>query len=139
MSMIAEFYNYIRDNKPLATMKPYSDEQAAFFSNLKGSSAWDVLLCILHLPALILLLKLVQCHRRPRLIRDFVFLVTPLLFCLTIFSEGSHLSLILIIISDIYLYRSIKAQEDHMTMSNAFSDHNVEIFSEKSFLSLFKG
>ena len=124
-------------------MKTYAEEHAAFFSNLKGSSALDVLVCILHLPALVLLLKLVQGHKRPRLLRDYFFLAFPCLLSITVFSTAGCLSLLLITLSDIYIYRThSKATSDDISVPNTrfkVTDSNQEITTEKSYLSLFKG
>jgi hypothetical protein len=99
--------------------------------------------CILHLPALVLLLKLVQSHRRPRLLRDYVFLALPCLLTTTVFANAGYLSLLLITLSDVYIYRTQnKGTSDDIPAVNTrlkSFEINQDVITDKSYLSLFKG
>lgn len=102
-------------------------------SNLKGSSAFDVFVCILHAPLLILLLKLVQNHRLPRIYRDVGFLGLPLLIAMTIFADTGYLTLFLLIVTEIYIVRNrhaINIEDNHALVMEC---------KDKTYISLFKG
>ena len=65
----------------------YKEEHEGFVKNFKGTSAFFVVICLAHLPASILLLKIVQGSSKPLFIRDFVCLVLPLLLNMTILAD----------------------------------------------------
>lgn len=71
----------------------YKDEHESFVSNLKGTSVACVVTCLAHVPAFIMLAKVMQRTRKPRIIREFLCLSFPLLLTITVFADYSYLSL----------------------------------------------
>lgn len=117
----------------------YQEEHETFMSNVKGASAADVLVCLAHGPALIVILKLVQGGRKPRLIRDVACLGWPMLASVTILGDKSrgYLSLLILLLTAIFVVRTNNrdAQED----SNKPREVVDEVSCDRTFLSLFKG
>lgn len=121
-------------------MKSYNEEHEAFVSNLKGSSAFCVLIALCHGPPLIFFLKLIQGHRQPRIFRDYVFFMLPMLASLTIFADAGYLSLAILILSEIYiLRRNIITQAIQNKQTSIQNDNTNEESSDKSFVTIFKG
>mmetsp|Transcript_14027 Transcript_14027/g.20977 ORF Transcript_14027/g.20977 Transcript_14027/m.20977 type:complete len:565 (-) Transcript_14027:11-1705(-) len=118
----------------------YKDEHEAFVSNLKGTSLSCVLVCLAHVPACILLLKLVQAWRRPRILRDLFVLVYPLMFSLTIFSGHGYWSLPSLF-SIAFMISQLKGDRRGAGLSSDhFGSTTLEDSQTKlSYLSLFKG
>ena len=88
-------------------MQLYNDAHSAFVSNLKGTSAGCVLICLLHVPVSILLLKSVQKASAPSYFRDFAYLVTPILLSVTLLADyGYFTSAILLLVGVLKLRRN---------------------------------
>lgn len=122
----------------------YMLEHEAFVSNIKGTSVGCVLVCLLHLPMLILLTKLFQGTRKPRIIRDLIFLVLPILATITVLAEYNYWSLLsAICISVLFLNSSdlnYDLNKDHVGGSNSPTSSNYAmIYNSTSYITLFKG
>lgn len=76
----------------------YKEEHESFVANLKGSSIGCIIVCLLHMPAYILLLKMAQKYSKPSLSRDFLLLVFPTLLTVTVFANYNYISLIVLIV-----------------------------------------
>jgi hypothetical protein len=113
----------------------YKEEHEAFVSNLKGTSVGCILACFLHIPAVILLLKLIQKKARPRILRDMVYLVIPLLLSLTVLADYSYVSLIIIAIAEIYTLQLQKLKYESDVVQDVIASED----KKKSYISLFKG
>ena len=124
----------------------YMLEHEAFVSNIKGTSVGCVLVCLLHLPMLILLTKLFQGRRKPRIIRDLVFLVLAILATITILAEYNYWSLLTAIcISVLFMNSSdliCDLNRDHVFVgdsNNPTSSSHAIIYNSTSYITLFKG
>ena len=118
----------------------YKDEHQAFVSNLKGTSVGCIFVCLAHAPAFILLLKLVQYNRRQRILRDFIFLVIPVLLNMTILADQCYWSLPIMVASELYFF--VRKEKRSTTTSSLHSniDSSVDSPSDrKIYLTLFKG
>lgn len=92
----------------MTVMSNYKAEHEEFVSNLNGSSTASVIICLAHVPALILLTKLVQKGKKPRLFFEFLFFSFPMLLCMTIFADYSMISLSIILLTAGLLYQGKK-------------------------------
>lgn len=115
----------------------YKDEKEAFVSNLKGTSVGCIFFILAHSAVFILLLKMVQMNKRPRILRDFAFLVFPMLVSMTILADQCYWSLPLIVATELYIiYRDRNDSSFNSTeVHNFFQESNAR----KSYLTLFKG
>jgi hypothetical protein len=100
------------------SVSTYKEEHEAFVSNLKGTSVGCVLVYLLHIPAFILLTKLTQRGRKIRILREFFFLVFPLLLEMTVFADYNYLSLIGLIVI-IYVYYKTDQRSSHSTIDHS--------------------
>ena len=124
----------------------YMLEHEAFVSNIKGTSVGCVLVCLLHLPIFILLTKLFQGKRKPRIIRDLVFLVLPILATITVLAEYNYWSLLsAICISVLFMNSSdltYDLNRDHVLVGDSnspTSSSHAIIYYSTSYITLFKG
>jgi len=124
----------------------YMLEHEAFVSNIKGTSVGCVLVCLLHLPMFILLTKLFQGKRKPRIIRDLVFLVLPILATITVLAEYNYWSLLsAICISVLFMNSSdltYDLNRDHVLVGDSnspTSSSHAIIYYSTSYITLFKG
>jgi len=132
----------------------YKEVHEAFVSNLKGTSAGDVFVVLVHLPLAILLLKLVQgssssssSSSRPLFLRDFVYLALPLLLSLTVLADLSYVSAVLLLIGELFTLQ-MKQQQKSTRLTNTENhpaDSNTDLLQQQhtshnlTFISLFKG
>lgn len=79
----------------------YKQEHEGFVKNFKGTSAGNILCTLAHVPASILLLKIVQGNSQPSFIRDFSCLVLPILLNMTILADYCYLTIVLLVTSEI--------------------------------------
>lgn len=120
----------------------YKEEHEAFVSNLKGTSIGCIYFCLSHVPALVLLLKLVQANRRPRLLRDFTFLVIPILLIITLLADQSFWTLPCLLLGEILAINRLQFRKGlGVFIGDIPSSGNVNTISsnKKTYLSLFKG
>ena len=127
----------------------YKEEHEGFVKNFKGTSAFFVVICLAHLPASILLLKITQGSSKPLFIRDFLCLVLPLLFNMTILADYCYLTIFLLIGGEIiYIlrfnpYRQKKVADNEMEMKSSLpgSSFLSSIVRNRrtAYLNLFKG
>jgi len=115
----------------------YMLEHEAFVSNIKGTSVGCVLVCLLHLPMLILLTKLFQGRRKPRIIRDLVFLVLPILATITILAEYNYWSLLSAICISVLFMNSSDINCDSNSLNSC--SHYASTYHSTSYITLFKG
>lgn len=114
----------------------YKERHEEFVSNLSGTSVLTLIICLFHIPAFILLLKLVQRDNKPFLLRDFFLLMLPLLSIITVTAEFNFLTLVsLVPLSIILLYWNRKTQ---MNNSRKPSDPKT-IHNKTSYITLLKG
>ena len=129
----------------------YKEEHEGFVKNFKGTSAFFVVICLAHLPASILLLKIVQGSSKPLFIRDFVCLVLPLLLNMTILADYCYITIFLLIVGEIvYIlrfnpYREKKVADNDMNLRCSLSLPGGSLLSSiarckrMAYLNLFKG
>lgn len=127
----------------------YKEEHEGFVKNFKGTSAFFVVICLAHLPASILLLKIVQGSSKPLFIRDFVCLVLPLLLNMTILADYCYLTIFLLIGGEIvYIlrfnpYREKKIADNDMNLRCSLPGgsllSSIARCKRMAYLNLFKG
>ena len=127
----------------------YKEEHEGFVKNFKGTSAFFVVICLAHLPASILLLKIVQGSSKPLFIRDFVCLVLPLLLNMTILADYCYLTIFLLIGGEIvYIlrfnpYREKKVADNDMNLRCSLPGgsllSSIARCKRMAYLNLFKG
>lgn len=132
----------------------YKYEHEQFMSNLKGSSAACIVACLLHVPVFVMLTKLIQKGRKPRLLREFFFLCLPLLLTMTIFADYTYLSLFIGLITAASLYQSqrrriiaessnVSSAAIEVAVNNSQQSHHPPAHQSKyqrtSYLTLSKG
>jgi hypothetical protein len=110
------------------TASSYREEHESFVSNLKGSSVGCILACLMHIPAYVLLLKLAQRHRKPRLSRDYCLLVFPLLLTVTVFANHNYWSITALIVVLFFLLRS--PQHSNMVNEIVLDTDGIELSNE---------
>jgi hypothetical protein len=117
----------------------YKEEHEGFMKNFKGTSAACVIVCLAHVPASILLLKIVQGNSKSSFLRDYICLVVPLLLNMTVLADYCYFTLLLMVMLEaIYVlrfnqYRVRKDREITDTLSA------VNPSKKAVYLSLFKG
>lgn len=133
----------------------YKEQHEAFVSNLKGTSLFCVATCLAHVPALLLLTKLlhIRCGlieprvKMPQIsaVREYLFFVLPMLLVITVLADYNYLTL-LVICSVVAALRSSLPQKvalEEFSVSSgpreAVAATDLSIKSQASFLSLFKG
>lgn len=121
--------------------RSYKEVHEAFVSNLKGTSAGDVFIILVHLPLAILLLKLVQGSSRPLYLRDLMYLALPLLLSLTVLADFSYLSGVLLLIGELFVLqmRHVKSIRVTDTDNSVDTSLNPPQSNQLTFISLFKG
>ena len=124
----------------------YAEEHIAFVSNLKGTSAACVLVCLAHAPLSVLLLKLVQKRKRPLLQRDLLYLVLPILLNLTILADYCYITVLMMLGLEIafvlkvereWKRRKMLMEDSSVLMTPCTPIHDVP--SKLTYLTLFKG
>jgi hypothetical protein len=118
----------------------YKSDHEAFVSNLKGTSAGDVIACLGHFPATIILIKMIQKTSIPLYLRDLVYLALPILLSMTILADYSYVSLIGIVVSEIVVLQMSKTNSIDSQLENASDNKKIDYLNKKlTFISLFKG
>ena len=127
----------------------YKEEHEGFVKNFKGTSAFFVVICLAHLPASILLLKIIQGSSKPLFIRDFFCLVLPLLLNMTILADYCYITIFLLIGGEIiYIlrfnpYREKKVADRDLEMKSSLPGGSflpsIVRFKRMAYLNLFKG
>ena len=124
----------------------YAEEHIAFVSNLKGTSAACVLVCLAHAPLSVLFLKLVQKRKRPLLQRDLLYLVLPILLNLTILADYCYITLLLLVgletafvlkVEREWKRRKLLIEESTILTTPCTPIHDIP--SKLTYLTLFKG
>lgn len=115
----------------------YKAEHEQFTSNLKGTSILCIILCILHVPACLLISKLVQWRRKPNWIRDYAFLVVPQLLSITVLHNHSYWSLPCLL-SLGFVASKLQRNIIDKTTGSA-TDLSSILGAHKAYLSYFKG
>ena len=122
----------------------YKEEHQGFVKNFKGTSAGYVIVCLLHVPASILLLKIVQGSKQPSFLRDFVCLVLPILLNMTILADYCYVTIILLILLEaLYIlrinpYRERK-ESDNISEESSSEGYSLSRCKKAAYLDLFKG
>ncbi len=116
-------------------------DHESFVSNLKGTSVACVIACIAHVPCCIVLLKIAQKSKKPRLLRDICFVVVPMLLIVTVMADYNYMTVLstLIVLAVMYFRTSGKLPVND---SNNSSPDKVNINPSKQntyYLTLFKG
>ena len=124
--------------------RPYKDHHEAFVSNLKGTSAADVLICLSYVPVAVILLKLVQKSSLPLYLRDVAYLVVPILLNLTILADFSYITLFALLLCELYtlqkiLQISLRGSNISDDIFYYSAENNSLLKSKTSFISLFRG
>ena len=127
----------------------YKEEHQGFVKNFKGTSAGYVIVCLAHVPASILLLKIVQGSSRPSFLRDLLCLVLPILLNLTLLADYCYFTIVLLIgceavfIFKINPYRVRKESDDVAQSVNGLQDEESSSLFDRckgtAYLNLFKG
>jgi phosphatidylinositol glycan class W len=85
--------------------RSYKEQHEEFVSNHNGSSLFFLIICLSHIPLLILILKLVykrlnidSAFSVARFVFDSLFLLLPTLFLITVGAQYQHLSLFFLLI-----------------------------------------
>ena len=130
----------------------YKEEHEGFVKNFKGTSAFFVVICLAHLPASILLLKIIQGSSKPQFLRDFMCLVLPLLLNMTILADYCYLTIFMMIGCEVVFilffnpYREKKTADNELVLngSNAasggsFLSSSIARCKRVAYLNLFKG
>lgn len=90
----------------LSVQGSYKEEHEGFMKNYKGTSAACVIVCLAHVPASILLLKIVQGNSKSSFLRDYFCLVAPLLLNMTVLADYCYFTLLLMVMLEaIYVLR----------------------------------
>lgn len=127
------------------TFAGYKEEHSGFVKNFKGTSAGYVIVCLLHVPASILLLKIVQGSSRPSFIRDFFCLIVPILLNMTLLSNWAYVTIIILILFEAFWilrinpYRARKESDDVREEHSSGSSVPVGRCKKAAYLDLFKG
>ena len=128
----------------------YKEEHEGFVKNFKGTSAFFIIICLAHLPASILLLKIVQGSSKPLFIRDLFCLVLPLLLNMTILADYCYITLFFMVTCEmLYIFRfnpyRARKPSDNELLENgnqreksSFSSAVVRC-QKAAYLNLFKG
>ncbi len=129
--------------------RPYREQHESFVSNLKGTSPLDVLVSLAHFPIALILLKLLQKGSTPMFLRDVTGLMLPLLLCLTLFADYSYLTLLVILIGELWLLqrRAPSASVEVSSLCGEASPAKEKLLIvstprkllSTSFITLFKG
>mmetsp|Transcript_11546 Transcript_11546/g.25939 ORF Transcript_11546/g.25939 Transcript_11546/m.25939 type:complete len:349 (+) Transcript_11546:67-1113(+) len=114
----------------------YRAEHESFVSNGKGTSVGCIMAYIAHVPAFIVLLKLSQGFRKPRIVRDVAVLVVPTLLSMTVLAEYNYWSLTCIIV--LLTIAVNTSQRDSHTDTADVGDQGMG-YQNTSYLTLFKG
>lgn len=119
----------------------YKIEHEAFVSNLKGTSIACIIACLLHIPALILLLKIFQTSRRARLIRDYFVFVFPLILTITVLADYNYVTIALLGLLIVYLTKadgapSVIISSKQLRRKDSQNDWS---HSDSYYITLFKG
>jgi hypothetical protein len=112
----------------------YRAEHESFVSNGKGTSVGCIMAYMAHVPAFIVLLKLSQGFRKPRIVRDVAVLVVPTLLSMTVLAEYNYWSLACIIV--LLTIAVNTSQRDSHTDTDVASEVG---YQNTSYLTLFKG
>jgi hypothetical protein len=128
----------------------YKEEHEGFVKNFKGTSAFFIIICLAHLPASILLLKIVQGSSKPLFIRDMFCLVLPLLLNMTVLADYCYITIFFMVTCEmIYIfrfnpYRARKPSDNdllensNLRVKSSFSSAVVRC-QKAAYLNLFKG
>eukprot|EP01039_Chlorochromonas_danica_P012293 gene12293-14018_t len=115
----------------------YKEEHESFVSNLSGSSAECVVLCLAHVPAYILLTKMIQGFSAPRVLLDFMGLGLPLMLTMTVFSEYTVASMCFLLVMYAATY---KIRAGSFSFRSTFPPSpEKELYGRTSYLTLSKG
>jgi phosphatidylinositol glycan class W len=121
----------------------YEAEKLAFVSNLKGTSAGCVLVCLAHAPLAVLGLKMVQKRKRPLLQRDALFLVLPVLLNMTLLADYCYWTFVVflgLVVAYVWKVESDVRRRKVVTLDAAPESSSSSSNSDKlSYLTLFKG
>ena len=123
----------------------YKEEHQGFVKNFKGTSAGYVIVCLAHVPASILLLKIVQGSSRPSFLRDFLCIVLPILLNMTLLADYCYLTIILLIGCEILFivkinpYRVRKESDDIIQSEGGEPSSVLNRCRGAAYLNLFKG
>ena len=131
------------------TLCGYKEEHQGFVKNFKGTSVGNILICLIHVPASILFLKIVQGSSPPSFIRDMFCLILPILLNMTVFADYCYFTIILMIAFEIIFilkinpYRVRKESDDVTHSGNVLHDNEPSSLFYKckglTYINLFKG
>ena len=126
----------------------YKEEHEGFVKNFKGTSAFFVIICLSHLPASILLLKIMQGSSKSLFVRDMLCLVLPILLNMTVLADYCYITIFLLVgFEMLYIfhfnpYRMRKASDYEIGRSDSsegsFSGA-ITRCRKAAYLNLFKG
>ena len=126
----------------------YKEEHEGFVKNFKGTSAFFVIICLSHLPASILLLKIMQGSSKSSFLRDMLCLVLPILLNMTVLADYCYITIFLLVgFEMLYIfrfnpYRIRKASDDeigHSDSSEGSYSGAITRCRKAAYLNLFKG
>lgn len=129
----------------MSVISDYKVAHEAFVSNIKGTSIGCIIACLLHIPAYILMLKISQFRRKPRIIRDYCLLTVPMLLTITVVVDHNYWSLACVTALLIYVIKSDTHDSDgsvDATDMNIMSSNNERperLTGSTTYLTLFKG
>ena len=124
----------------IVSMATYKTDHESFVSNAQGTSVGCVFACMVHAPALIVLLKMSQGHGSPHVLRDYALLVIPIFLSTTVFADWNYWTVAALYISLIALW--LARSKHNLILSHMESNPNTEDTSTQistSYLTLFKG
>src|SRR5690349_10401498 len=117
-------------------LNTYKAEQEAFVSNLNGSNAGKILLCIFHIHMFVFILKLVQRSNAPSAFRDIILIVIPTIVIATVSSQYNHFSLLsihVVALAVLLLNPYVQNNSNEQDYNNSYTVPNTY------YLTLFKG
>jgi hypothetical protein len=133
-SLLVDFPLYAGEER----MKSYKQQHEEFVSNHNGSSLLTLIICLCHIPLLILILKLIynrqdvgSCSTVTCFLCDLLFLIIPTVFVITVVAPYQHITLLLLLIAALILLYVFKPTGNVEAMTS-FCDSTA-------YLTVFKG